>query len=722
MAANHIPRRPAGYVKGKELTDTNEPFGLKIGLITRVDELNYKADIKVLTGGGERFEIDLTQAMAGPRSFWGGVPELNSLVILGYRRRHKQLYEAMILGYIPVGNRLGLKFDPLAYDDPSSIDPADQDLFNQVFGPQVRYKRLKLSPGDVGGMSASGSEFTLTKDVRMINRAGDLFELRDADRTLVAQSIHRVESEAGVFRISGPIRRSGLFLPPDIFRSDGVTLKDAPDPERYFGRTILKRFTTDGATVINAINDTTTYPPVTYSNGRRAFYVSSTPGVDFEDIDTGAGAEPFTEWRMEIAHTTDCTQEVREEIDGFQMDRRPVFIEHVLGTLVGNDTSTDTGLQQYGQLLRPKLFDDFEGAKKGTFALEAVPRPPTDDIEAYTTAGAYLLRINPPPTTGPAGTADDISSFAVAVSKQGKLFVNIPGSRVERYAGPTKNVSAEVNMDGALKMRLGASTPDGIALYLTLEGGAIFDFRGGASGVGLQFRTHSSVKWETQGSPDTDDVAWEENIQGVKNTFCSGDNIQNVAGAKSTTVNGAYGVLADRYSLNAHSGTGINTGGWDFVSSGKSQYQYAQQVQETIVAGGRLTTILAGGQVETLAAGARSISVLGGAMSTNVAAGAYSVTAGAGAITLAATAGAVITTAGAAISTTAVGAITMTAGLAINLVSPVSVSLVTLQVLLGGPAAVLGVCRGLPILPPGTPSLDYITGLPLMGGAMVRSI
>jgi hypothetical protein len=67
------PRYASGYVPGKEFTDTGEPFGLKLGVITRVDEVEMKADIKVLTGGGDRFEIDLTQAQAGPRSFWGGV-------------------------------------------------------------------------------------------------------------------------------------------------------------------------------------------------------------------------------------------------------------------------------------------------------------------------------------------------------------------------------------------------------------------------------------------------------------------------------------------------------------------------------------------------------------------------------------------------------------------------------------------------------------------------
>jgi hypothetical protein len=317
--------------------------------------------------------------------------------------------------------------------------------------------------------------------------------------------------------------------------------------------------------------------------------------------------------------------------------------------------------------------------------------------------------------------ATDLSVFAVAVSKQGKLFANIPGSRVERYPLGTKNVSAEINMEGALKMRLGRSVPDNVSLHLTCEGGIIADIGSSTGGQAIKVRYHSSVVTEYQGVQDTNDVAVSENVTGNKEAFTSGDSVQNVGGGKQTTVNGAYGVQADRFALNATSGLSQNIGQMDFLCSGKSQYQYALAVLETIVLGGKISTILAGGLVENLAAGARAINVLGGAMATTVAAGAYAVTAGAGAISL--TAGlAIAQTAGVGITLTAGAAIAMTAGLAINLTSPVAIILTSLQVLLGGPPAVFGVCRGLPMMPPGTPSLDWVTGLPLMGAALIRSV
>lgn len=711
------PKNPSGYVPGTEFTDTGAPYGLKVGIITRVDELELKCDIQVLTGGGERFEIDLTQGMAGPRSFWGGIPEVNSMVILGYRRRHKQLHEAMILGYLPTGKRSAMRFDPLSSVDPSEVTPEDADLVSKIFSRQTRYKGLRLSPGDVGGMSASGAEFVLSKDVRMANRAGDLMELRDSDRTLITQTLHRVENEAGVLRLSGPVRRSSFYLPPDIF-SNGKTLKGPS--ARYFGGSVVKRYTVSANTVFDIFNNPTTYPPVTYSNGRQAHYPVTQPGVNFESATEGAGAEPYTEDRLEMAHTTDLTQEVREEIDGFQMDRRPIYIERVLGTVVGNDLSSDTGLQQYGQLLRPKVFDDFQATGPGVFTTEPIARSPLDDQETYTTTGGFMFRLTPPPS--PAGRSDTVSAFAVAVSKQGKLFLNVPGSRVEKYASGTKNVSAELNFEGAVKARMGAARPDNIAFHLTLEGGFVIDTRGGSSGAGLQFRTHSSYILEAQGVQDNNNVAYSENLQGNREAFTSADSTENVAGAKITTVNGGYSVRADRFSVNAQSGLGLNAGGIDVLSSGKSQYQYAQAVLETIVTGGRISTILAGGLIETVTVGARTINVLGGAMATNIPAGAYTVTVGSGALTLSTAAGAMsLSAAAGAVSISSGLAMTLTAGVAMNLTASTMLVAAAPQVLIGSPAASLGVCRGTPMMPPGTPSLDWVTGLPLQGAALFRS-
>jgi hypothetical protein len=728
MTLKNSPKNPPGSYPGQGMMDTMGSLGLRVGIITRIDELNMKADVKVLTGGGDRYEIDLTQSLAGPRSFWGGVPEVGSLVIIGYRPKHKQLTEAMILGYLPVGNKTALRFDPFAPADPSTIDPADAALYKQTIGSTIRYKRLKLRPGDVGGMSADGSEFTLAKDVRITNRAGDLIELRDSDRTLVTQAVHSFSSVSGVKTLAGPVRRGSLYLPNDIFKlnADGTRSKTLlTEADNYYGRDNLQaagpgaagsptKFANTSGVVLDVFNDTTNFPPVTYTNGKKAYYAATVQAVNFEDGEVAGGAEVFTEHRLEMAHQTDATQDVLAEIDGFDMNHPKAYIEQAFGTIIGNDTTSTTGIRQYGRVLKPHIFDDWGQVTPGKFKLEEIQRSPTEeDISSITEAGAYLFRVYCP--TG----NDEDNPFACAVSKQGKLFLHAPGSSVERYP-KEKNISAEVNLEGALKMFCGTETSSRTSIKLTTEGSIEADIGRNAVGESINITVHGTIVTTYDGSNGEHDVVKSDNVGGNCELFVRGDYVSSVAGSKHTIVNGMLAQNVDRMNVNAHSGMSVNAGGYDSMISGKSQYNYALAVLENIFLGGKVSTILAGGSVQNVLAGVYTISAAAGAVSVAAGAGAVAVTAGA-ALTL--TAGAALSaSAGGAVSVQAALALSMTAGLAVTITAAVACSLVAPQVLVGGPPAVLGIARGLPVMPPGTPSLDYITGLPLMGAAMAKSI
>ena len=106
------PRHAPGRHHGDDFIDVNDVSGLRIGVITQVDEINMTASVMIVTGGQTlREEVKLTQGMAGPRSFWGGVPELNSVVVLGYLPKHRKNKDVMILGYLPsavVGSSLAM--------------------------------------------------------------------------------------------------------------------------------------------------------------------------------------------------------------------------------------------------------------------------------------------------------------------------------------------------------------------------------------------------------------------------------------------------------------------------------------------------------------------------------------------------------------------------------------------------------------------------------------
>ena len=751
---------PTGHFAGKDFIDSADRDGMKIGIVVRVDEINMKADVKVITGGAYRFEIDLTQGMCGPRSFWGGIPEVNSLVIIGYRRIHKNLSDAMIIGYLPMGNRSGLRFDPVSPTDPQETagDPEAERVVGDTFGGTVRYKRLLLGPGDVGGMSSAGAELVLSKDLRMVNRAGDLFELRDSTRTIVSQSIHRVEADAGVRRYSGPARRSGTFLPPDIFKAvivgtrvrfnddivtvstiDGanITLSNGKAvslydlqlvdlktlAEGYYGLDNLQatgpgpqpddkaKFANASGEVNESFMDFAQLPPVTFSNGRRTHYAPTEPAVSIEDPDEGADA--FVEDRIELSHATDLVQEVLDDIDGFAADLRVPYITRVFGTVIGSDLTSTQGQRQYGQVLKPVIFPDFQTPSKGTFAMESVNRQPTSQQdEAKTAAAAFLFKMRPP-----AAKSDNV--FACAVTKEGKVMLNIPASKSEAYPSGTNKISAEINMEGALKAYIGASNPDRVSAHITMEGGLHLDIGADAQGNVSSAVFKGGTKVAYQGVPNEDDVAREVEVQGVDSLAVSGAQITNVLGMKNTQVSGMYQIGADRLNINANSGYSLNTSEKNELVSGKSQLQYALAVISTIVAGGEVKTILAGASVTTLAAGALSFTVAAGATSFVNPAGAFAITVGTGALTATTAAGAVTlsTAAGAMTLSCGAGAMAITSGLAMSLTAGAVMTLIAPSVILGGPS-VFGVLRGIPG-PPGAPTLNPFTGLPMLGGSPI---
>lgn len=719
---------PYGKVPNKDFASNDNPFeGTKVGIITRVDEHHLKADVRIISGSEERFELDLTQPLAGPRSFLGGIPEVNSMVIIGYRRRKKQIADAVILGYIPMGNLIGLRFDPMAVIPPDEISPEDEVSAKKLFGGTTRYKRVRGKPGDILGMSAAGAEMRLSKDIYFTNRAGDSLELRDLDRTLVTQALNRVTNDAASYSFSGAIRRGAMNLPVSNFRvdKDGVptrVLKD--DTERYFGRDELlvtgvapSTFSNASGTVLDRVNNESEFPPTTYSNNRQAFFASDTAAVDFEDALNGGSLRAFTERRMEIRHDTDLRTEVLDEIDGFGMDRPRAYIEQVFGTTVGNDAYSTLGQRQYARVLKPKLFEDFDQtASPSGFRMEECLRPPSTAVdEALAMAGSYLFRMSPPRSASR-------NDFAFAVSKQGKLFLNVPGSTSENY--PTKNVSAEVNMAGALKMRLGAATPDRVSLHLTMEGGIFLDVGSNANGECITTNFRGAIKNVYKGSNSADGVAHSEDIQGNAETTISGDLQQTVKGVYQATVDGGFNVQANAVKLNGVNGYTGNFGAYTAMISGKTQSTHAQQVQETIALGGKTTTILAGPLLTNVSAGAMTTTVLAGATSFSNPAGAFSITVGTGAVSISTSVGAVtLSTASGAMSlSAAAGAVSITAGLAMNLTASTAIILAAPQVSLGAAAAALGVSRGTATLPIGVPSLDYVTGSPLQGSAVIRSV
>ena len=286
-------------------------------------------------------------------------------------------------------------------------------------------------------------------------------------------------------------------------------------------------------------------------------------------------------------------------------------------------------------------------------------------------------------------------------------------------------MSVEAKLEGCLKAYIGANTPEKYSIHLVCEGGIFLDIGSSASGECITTNFRGAIKNIFRGgSNSVDDVAHSIDVQGNAETHVSGTDIQVVKGSYQKTVDGSHTVKASTVNLHGLNGMNVNAGGWNSTVSGKTQNYYALLYQETVALGGKLCTILAGGHVENILAGAKTTTVAAGAVSVNCAAGAYSITVGTGSISVTTGAGAVtLSTAAGAVSISAgLGAIAITAGLAMNLTASTVISLTAPRVMLGGPTALLGVSRGTPLLPPNSPSLDWVTGLPLQGSLMVTSV
>jgi len=192
---------------------------------------------------------------------------------------------------------------------------------------------------------------------------------------------------------------------------------------------------------------------------------------------TDNAAETFTEYRIEMAHTSDGTLPVTEQTDGFDADRLPTgpppdtekqntgegsidplvansntpFLEWVLGTVVGNDPFTDKGQRLYGVPMRPVIFD-------------GDVRSPSMETGLGTPLGnhaASMFRVAP--------TEGGIPSF-ISTTKDGRLMASI--------VGPINTWSAEVGLGAGLRLGSG-SEPGGQSLFADMDGAVVVRARRG---------------------------------------------------------------------------------------------------------------------------------------------------------------------------------------------------------------------------------------------------
>lgn len=685
-------------------------FSLRMAEIIRVDYEGMVCDLAFLQGDTPPAEeVPISAAYWSKRSFLGAMPEEGAICIVGYSAVHQdRATRPFILAFLPNGIKTALRFDPFGA---VPRDAEEMDLppgvalkeLKGIYGPSRR-KFRKIYPGTVYGMSEAGSELVLDSGVHLMDRAGSEFRLRDLDGAGILTTMDMYCTTAAGRSRSGRVVRNALNLPSDFLDPQGAFPVDHPLFEDLLDAGFLFA---DGTPV----SDMNSLPSVTLPDGRKHTIITENL-ADPNDIQTRS----YTENRREIQEFSDGMMPSGDDM-GFDPDsiapdpHYSPFIETVMGTVVGNDPYTSGGRSNYGQLLKPVLFST-PSATQAQPRLEPVENSESETEKNLVAAGLYRMK-----------RPDGLGELFLSHDKEGHVFLSIPASTSKKsnlgagrsleadLKGSTKmvmgaekgdNVSFDLATKGGLKWSLGSATASKRSLDLLTSGGVSVDIRGeDSNGTGLDLKM-------------TGDFGIA--VEGTHGMFTTGDSIEEITGKKE--------IGADSIAQQVGQGNFTTTvaSDHDMNIQGEKTLTVGSGIDTTILTGGEETTILKGNnktsftspatrELEFLAAGTHQIKAGGsltlersasisGNYSFEAPTGSYSVTLGTGSVTLTAGAGSV------EISTSGVDV----RGPSINLVGTVSLGTST------APNAVVGGVPG------PSPHIDYITGAPLTGNPIVKTM
>lgn len=681
--------------------------------IVHVDPESMVCSIRLETGFGEYHDVPIpAPGGAGPRSWSGSVPERGTKVIIGWKREAQggRAYKPYIVEFMTPGIYLARDYEPF-----STVDPADaQFAINQMPALEddpgvnldvVRLKNRKAYSGDFVASSSGGADFLLDRDAFMTNRAGNEFRLRDADQTAVLQTVNEFTSNAAGYYRRGLIKRNAFSFLPDLFpaNEDG-TVPDtiSRDSPAY---PLLLQFgliTEDGRKNFPDSPDEPFYPHVVTPDGQHIAYV-----VHGEhDLDFASTHLAYVEDRVELRHVSDGIMAVTEEGDGFQIDPPyPVFIEDVKGTVVGNDFHSEGGRPLYKRPLKMSVFRNLEqGTPSDAPVFEAVDT--VQDLDKMDDIGlARLFRVMSP---------NGSNQYAFGISKEGRVFLHIPKSRVG--TPDMKGKSVDLNIQGLVKAIIGADgNSRNTSVDLKLVGGLNVDIGRNEAGNSIEVTLHGGILQRITNNPASNAPAFQQQVGGSSMRTVSATDMAIVGGNMVEEIGGDRSSAATSWLINAGAGgyKVTSAGDWGMTVLGKTQHQYAQMQQSTWALG-RMSTILAGVDTKTHLAGSVNHTLVAGAMSTTVVTGAYSVTAATGSMSFTVGAGSLSATVGAGslALTCGSGPVSITSGL-INSITAATMNVFNAPFHKIGASVAGFAMAGIPG-PPG-PMIDYLLGIPHLG-------
>lgn len=494
----------SGSMAKKHRTSGVNKNNLALARVAAVDYEEHKVKLRVMTGEDQEFErnpIPITYPGAGSRRFLGSMPEEGDICVIGHANQESdgKSPSPVILAWLIPGVFDGynwLTTQPFGSDE-FPMDPKSS-LFTRGVYSRVRHKLRHVGPGDILASSSKGSDLVLNEDVQLSNRRGNEIILRDADQSIVVRACQEFTALAGIRSYSGMIQRDagrlstlmysdgtkwdtlnlvdvnnnephddkyimdnendrpfGLLSPNPVFDKYDYSTNESylrPNSGLYFDPSLdpykfLKSglFVGDDNKVLDGVYADGVYGGKHINRVSAVFNPSGRPyNAASSNVEK---SNSYTEYRVEVCHTSDGKLPVTEQTDGFDSERLPSgiviggkngrpstfpYIENVIGTVVGNDPYSVYGRSRYGYPLTPRVFDEVGDVSP---SMEVAM-----DGEIGSQAATYF-RLTPPI---PEVERDTFWSL----TKDGRLFGYISGDLKEEN-------SAEIAMSKGLKLSSG---------------------------------------------------------------------------------------------------------------------------------------------------------------------------------------------------------------------------------------------------------------------------
>lgn len=490
----------AEYARIQSMNPDND-YGLGMAKVINIDYVEMYVTLRTLSGVAQQYDrvpVPLTFPGAGNRHFFGAIPCIGDYCVVGWTSQRVSsagggTKTPVILAWLVPGVWTGSGWMTTADFERDEFDqsiPKNQQLAEGAHN-FVRHKLRHMQPGNIVASSAQGSDLVLDEGVILANRRGNEFRLRDQDQAAVTRALQRFDALAGTRVYSGMVQRDAHLLATSMI-SDGLLWDDTPQaiagepveelfvdfanpkgylkPARMFRKKLLDD-TSEGFLGRSLIGSDPYLDP--YSFLRNGLFIDETGAVvDSAISDAVYGGKPiyrvasnsrdnattqpdtqtFTEYRLEINHTSDGRLPVTEQTDMFDADRLPQsdpevgslqqpsntpFIEWVLGSVVGNDVYTPEGRRAYGLPLQATIFD---GNMPNARIEPAIVDPDSSFATPISEHLATLFKLRPVNYMGGRDTF-------WGVNKKGQFKASLGGPPLEN--------SAEISLAGGLKLAMG---------------------------------------------------------------------------------------------------------------------------------------------------------------------------------------------------------------------------------------------------------------------------